>query len=170
MKISTVKRCAAVVIVGLLSALPTGTLETSDVGLKLIMDYEGCQLNTYQCSANVWTNGFGHTVGVNPDSVVTHEEVVDNLVNDVKSAEAVIDKLVAVPLEQYQFDAFVSFVFNVGAGNFKQSTLLRKLNTQDYTGACNELTRWVYADGKRLNGLVRRRNAEKEVCLNAHQG
>ncbi|WP_367998733.1 glycoside hydrolase family protein [Photobacterium sanguinicancri] len=78
------------------------------------MDYEGCQLNTYQCSANVWTNGFGHTVGVNPDSVVTHEEVVDNLVKDVKSAEAVIDMLVAVPLEQYQFDAFVSFVLTLG--------------------------------------------------------
>lgn len=85
MKISTVKRCAAVVIVGLLSALPTGTLQTSDVGLKLIMDYEGCQLNTYQCSANVWTNGYGHTVGVTPNSEVTHQDVVENLVSDVQS-------------------------------------------------------------------------------------
>ncbi|MGF1732132.1 glycoside hydrolase family protein [Photobacterium kasasachensis] len=65
----------AVVIVGLLSVLPSGTLKTSDAGLKLIMDYEGCQLNAYKCSANVWTNGYGHTVGVTPNSEVTHEEV-----------------------------------------------------------------------------------------------
>ncbi|MBV1842201.1 lysozyme [Photobacterium ganghwense] len=136
--------------------------------MKLIMDYEGCQLNAYQCSANVWTNGYGHTVGVTPNSVVTHDEVVGNLVSDVQSAEAVVDKWVTVPLQQHQFDAFVSFVFNVGAGNFQQSTLLKKLNAEDYTGACNELTRWVYADGQRLSGLVRRRDAEREVCLNAH--
>ncbi|GAB3528616.1 lysozyme [Photobacterium alginatilyticum] len=168
MKISIVKRCAAVVILGLLSVLPSDTLKTSDAGLKLIMDYEGCQLNAYQCSANVWTNGYGHTVGVTPNSEVTHEQVVGNLVSDVQSAEAVVDRWVTVPLEQHQFDAFVSFVFNVGAGNFQRSTLLKKLNAENYTGACNELTRWVYADGKRLQGLVRRRNAEREVCLNVH--
>ncbi|WP_438269710.1 lysozyme [Photobacterium sanguinicancri] len=70
----------------------------------------------YQCSANVWTNGYGHTVGVTPNAEVTHQDVVNNLVNDVQSAEAVVDKLVTVTLDQYQFDAFVSFVFNVGAG------------------------------------------------------
>lgn len=168
MKTSTVKRCSAAVILGLLSLLPSGSLKTSETGMKLIMDYEGCQSNAYQCSANVWTNGYGHTVGVTPNSVVTHDEVVGNLVSDVQSAEVVVDKWVTVPLQQHQFDAFVSFVFNVGAGNFQRSTLLKKLNAEDYTGACNELTRWVYADGQRLSGLVRRRHAEREVCLNAH--
>jgi lysozyme len=76
-----------------------------------------------------------------------------------------VSKLVKVPLSQNQFDALVSFEYNVGYGNFSKSTLLRKLNLKDYIGASKEFDKWVYANKKKLTGLVKRRKSEKELFL-----
>ncbi len=76
-----------------------------------------------------------------------------------------VNRLVTVPLTQNQFDALISFVFNLGIGNFRTSTLLKKLNAGDYTGAAKEFPPWVRADGKQLPGLIKRRDAEKALFL-----
>ena len=84
---------------------------------------------------------------------------------DVAESERAVNQHVHVPLTQHQFDALVSFVFNLGAGNFRTSTLLKKLNARDYDGAAQEFGRWVQAGGKTLPGLVRRREAESALFL-----
>jgi lysozyme len=113
-----------------------------------------------------WTIGYGHT---GPDVVefkqitaTTAEKIFDA---DVAEREAVIYDLVNVPLNQGQFDALVSFVFNVGAEAFRNSTLLKKLNAGDYAGAADELLRWNKAGGKVLDGLTRRRQDERAMFL-----
>ncbi len=113
-----------------------------------------------------WTVGYGHT---GPEVVegykVTRAQADKDLAKDVATAEKAVSQYVRVPVNQNQFDALVSFVYNVGTGAFKNSTLLRKLNSTDYTGAANELLRWDKAQGKVMNGLTRRREAERELFL-----
>nr|WP_241389545.1 lysozyme [Serratia proteamaculans]ANV21598.1 Mur1 [Serratia proteamaculans]ULG13358.1 Mur1 [Serratia proteamaculans]ULG13571.1 Mur1 [Serratia proteamaculans]ULG13683.1 Mur1 [Serratia proteamaculans]ULG15134.1 Mur1 [Serratia proteamaculans] len=134
-------------------------------GLKLIKHFEGLRLRAYQCSANVWTIGYGHTAGVGPDDVITEEQAISFLRQDVAESERAVNQYVHVPLTQNQFDALVSFVFNLGVGNFRTSTLLKKLNAGDYDGAAQEFGRWIHAGGKALPGLVRRREAESALFL-----
>lgn len=88
------------------------------------------------------------------------------IIEDVSKFSRGVIKLIKVPLQDYQLDALVSFSYNVGLGNFKSSTLLKKLNNKDYLGAANEFPRWVYAKKKKLKGLVNRREAEKRMFLN----
>ncbi len=87
------------------------------------------------------------------------------LISDLAQCERAVNRLVKVTLTQNQFDALVSFVFNVGSGNLQSSTLLRKLNSGDYKGAADEFLRWNKAAGKVMNGLVARRTAEREFFL-----
>ncbi|WP_036768629.1 lysozyme [Photorhabdus australis] len=136
-------------------------MKLSEKGLELIKQFEGLRLHAYQCSANVWTIGYGHTAGVRSGDVISAEKADAFLRQDVADAECTINNAVRVSINQHQFDALVSFVFNLGAGNFRSSTLLKKLNAGDYAGAGSELLRWVNAGGQRLAGLVRRREAEK---------
>jgi lysozyme len=138
-------------------------MNISETGLNLIKHFEGLRLRAYHCSANVWTIGYGHTGGVRPGDVITAEEADAFLRQDVAEAESSVSRDVRIPLTQHQFDALVSFVFNLGAGNFSTSTLLRKLNAGDYTGAADEFLRWVNAGRKIQAGLVRRREAEKNL-------
>lgn len=88
------------------------------------------------------------------------------LIEDVDRFSRGVQKLVKVPLKDYQLDSLISFSYNVGLANFKKSTLLKKLNSKDYNGAANEFTRWVYSKGKKLPGLVSRREAEKRMFIN----
>lgn len=112
---SIVKRCLVGVILALAATLPNyQTLKASPAGLKLIADYEGCQLNAYQCSANVWTNGIGHTAGVKPGSVISERQVAVNLVADVQRVERALAVCMPVTMPQPVYDAVVSFAFNVG--------------------------------------------------------
>ncbi|CAI1079295.1 Phage-related lysozyme (muraminidase) [Serratia entomophila] len=134
-------------------------------GLKLIKHFEGLRLRAYQCSANVWSIGYGHTAGVGPDDVITEGQAISFLRQDVAESERAVNQYVHVPLTQNQFDALVSFVFNLGVGNFRTSTLLKKLNAGDYDGAAQEFGRWIHAGGKALPGLVRRREAESALFL-----
>ena len=143
----------------------------SDQGLNLIKKFEGLHkldadgmVVPYRCPANVLTIGFGHTKGVKKNMRITKQEAEDLLRDDMKIYEAEVKRLVDVPLTQFQFDALVSFVYNLGAANFGSSTLLKKLNAGVYAAVPAQFMRWNKArvNGKLqpLTGLTRRRSAE----------
>lgn len=136
-------------------------MKLSEKGLELIKKFEGLRLEAYLCPAAVWTVGYGSTYGVKEGMVITEEQAEDMLWRDVHVAEVCVNGAVTVPLTQGEFDALVSFVFNLGCGKFRGSTLLRKLNDGDYDGAADEFPRWCRAGGQPLAGLVARRAAEK---------
>lgn len=138
-------------------------MHISETGLALIRQFEGLRLSAYRCPAGIPTIGYGTTAGVKMGDTITKERAEELLREDVKRFEAQVLRLVKVPLTQGQFDALVSFVYNLGAGNLSNSTLLRLLNAGDYKGAAAQFDRWVYASGKRLSGLVKRRAAERAL-------
>lgn len=147
-------------------------MQTSPAGLDLIKRFEGLELEAYQDIAGVWTIGYGHTgPDVAPSASITAEAAEALLLQDVATRERTVRDLVTVPLSQGQFDALVSFVYNVGAGKFRASTALRRLNAGDYVGAAEALTWWNKAtvDGRlrEVTGLTRRRAAEAEMFLAA---
>lgn len=146
-------------------------MRTNNAALALIKEFEGLRLNAYPDPAHGWsvpTIGYGHTSAAGAPIVrrgmtITATEAEDILRRDLGQFEAAVRSLVKVPLTENQFGALVSFTFNLGAGNLKSSTLLRKLNAGDYVGASDEFGRWVKAGGKTLSGLVRRREAERQL-------
>lgn len=134
--------------------------------IALIKAYEGFSAEPYICPGDIWTIGYGHTRGVSSYTLPITEAQAEMLLReDVRDAEKIVRAHVVVPLSNGQYGALVSFVFNVGAGNFTRSTLLKKLNAGDYMGAANELYRWVFASGRKLRGLQRRRKAERKMFL-----
>lgn len=146
-------------------------MKTSQNGYELIKAFEGLHkvksdgmVRAYRCPAGKWTIGWGHTKSVKSGMTATPAECEEFLRLDVEDVEYTVNKKVNVPITQNQFDALVSFVFNVGAGNFERSTLLRKLNTEDYDGAAAQFVRWnkarVEGELVTLSGLTRRRTAE----------
>lgn len=141
-------------------------MRISQKGIKLIQDFEGLALRAYRDPIGIWTWGYGSTgPHVTPDKIGTKEEAEQLLKKDLERFEKGVSEIVKVPLTQNQFDALVSFSFNLGLGNLKSSTLLKKLNASDYVGASKEFTRWDKAGGKVLAGLTRRREAEKALFL-----
>ena len=138
-------------------------METSKTGLDLIKHFEGCELYAYKCPAGVWTIGYGHTKGVEPGMQITEQDAEDMLKEELIEYESYINDLVTVGLNQNQFDAMVSWVYNLGAGNLKASTLLKVLNAGDYVGVPAQIMRWNKAGGKVLEGLTRRRQAEADL-------
>lgn len=140
-------------------------MKTSPAGIALIQQFEGRRLEAYKCPAGVWTIGYGHTSAagkpdVKPGMVITRQEANDILVRDLVRYEDAVDRLVKVPLTQNQFDALVSFTFNVGEAALAKSTLLKRLNADDYDAVPAELMKWTKGGGRELPGLVRRRRAE----------
>jgi len=129
-------------------------------GLALIKRFEGCRLEAYKCSANVLTIGYGHTGGVKETDTITQDEADKLLQEDVEQFEKYVDDNVTVELGQSQFDALVAWTFNLGVGNLRESTMLKKLNSEDYASVPSEMKRWNKAGGKTLDGLIRRRKAE----------
>lgn len=129
----------------------------------LIKKYEGCELKAYRCPAGILTIGVGHTVGVTEGMTCNQAFADACLEQDVGLAAAAVNQLVTVPINQNQFDALVSFTFNLGAGNLGKSTLLKTLNNGAYTEAANQFKRWNLAGGKVSKGLIARRNAEQEL-------
>lgn len=140
-------------------------MKTSTNGINLIKNFEGCRLTAYKCPAGVWTIGYGHTKGVKKGQKITKEQAVNILQDDLKTYENGVKKAVKIDLNQNQFDALVSFTYNVGLGAFRTSTLLKKLNKKDFTGASKEFPRWNKANGIVLKGLVKRREAEKILFI-----
>ncbi|WP_140921452.1 lysozyme [Limnobaculum xujianqingii] len=136
-------------------------METSQTGINLIKEFEGCRLKAYVCPAGVLTIGYGHTDQVKRGDEITISQAERYLRGDLVKFEADVSRLVRVPLTQGQFDALVSFAYNVGSRALSTSTLLKKLNAQDYIGAAHEFQRWNKADGKVLDGLVKRRRMER---------
>ena len=135
-------------------------MKCSQEGLALIKKFEGCRLESYRCSANVLTIGYGHTGGVKEDDIITQPEADKLLENDIAKFEEYVSDNVIVELKQYQFDALVAWTFNLGVGNLRSSTMLKKLNESDYDSVPSEMKRWNKAAGKTLDGLIRRRKAE----------
>ena len=129
-------------------------------GLALIKRFEGCRLESYKCSANVLTIGYGHTSGVKETDTITQDEADKLLQEDVEQFEKHVDDNVTVELGQSQFDSLVAWTFNLGVGNLRESTMLKKLNSEDYASVPSEMKRWNKAGGKTLDGLIRRRKAE----------
>ena len=135
-------------------------MNISQEGLSLIKKFEGCELEAYKCAADVWTIGYGSTKGVKEGDTVSQEEADKLLLHEMEEYEGYISDMVYVDLEQNQFDAMVSWVFNLGPANLKTSTLLKVLNAKDYEGVPAQIKRWNKAGGKVLQGLIRRREAE----------
>ena len=140
-------------------------MKISNRGLNLIKKYEGLRLEAYKCPSGVFTIGYGQTRGVKTGMRITKEQAEGFLLDDLKTYEKAVNNCVKVPINQCQFDALVSFSFNCGTGALKNSTLLKKLNNKDYTGASNEFLKWNKANGKVLKGLVKRRQDERELFL-----
>lgn len=140
-------------------------MRTSERGLSLIKSFEGLRLQAYQDSVGVWTIGYGATRGVKAGMTITMDQAERMLVNDVQRFEPDLDRLVKVPLNQSQWDALMSFVYNLGAANLESSTLLKLLNQKDYASAADQFQRWNRAGGKVLQGLVARRAAERAMFL-----
>ncbi|WNJ77764.1 lysozyme [Cedecea neteri] len=145
-------------------------MQISDKGIALIKQFEGCCLTAYQDSVGVWTIGYGWTNPVDGKQVkagmtITQEVAERLLKTGLVSYENDVSKLVKVKLTQGQFDALVSFTYNLGARSLSTSTLLKKLNAGDYRGAADEFPRWNKAGGKVLAGLTRRREAERSLFL-----
>ena len=140
-------------------------MKTSDKGIDLIKRFEGYEEKAYRCPAGVLTIGYGHTGGVYEGQVCTREQAERWLREDLRSAENAVNALEPVrPLRQYEFDALVSFVYNIGTGRFFNSTLRRKvLANPDNPTIRDELENWVYSDGRILPGLVARREAEADL-------
>ena len=146
-------------------------MRCSDAGLDIIKQYESCELEPYRDPIGIWTIGWGAIYGLDGARVIRHhpaitqEQADDLLRRDVQRAERAVDRLVTQPLTQAQFDALVSFTFNVGSGNLMASTLRQKINCGEYDEAADEFPKWRRAGGVILKGLVRRRSSERELFL-----
>ena len=137
-------------------------------GISLIKGYEELKLKAYLCPSKVWTIGYGHTRTAREGMVITERDADALLLQDLRTAENAVNEFVTVPLTQNQFDALVSFVFNIGISAFKHSTLLVLLNKEDYQAAKEQFARWNKGSGGNvLQGLVRRRREEGKL-FDAH--
>jgi lysozyme len=133
---------------------------------QAIKTAEGLRLTAYKDGGGVWTIGYGHTgADVREGLTIPLSEAERLLTRDLRVAEGHVNEAVKVKLTQNQFDALVSFVYNVGGGAFRSSTLLKLLNAGDYEGAANQLPRWNKDNGKVVNGLTNRRHEERELFL-----
>lgn len=137
-----------------------------------IAGFEGYREEAYiPVKGDVPTIGYGSTKGVKMGDRTTPERALMRLMEEVDSEYAQgVRRCVKVPLTDYEFGSMVSFTYSVGVGAFCNSTLVKKLNSGDYRGACNEMTRWVYVKGTKINGLVNRREKEKSICLGNTEG
>lgn len=152
---------------------PNDNLSISKAGLELIAGFEGWRSTLYDDVADNCTIGYGHLVHAGPTNAadrsgpfgkgITKDQGLALLKADTDSKANAVKQCVTVPLNQGQFDALVSFAYNVGAGNLRGSTLLKKLNAGDYAGAAREFGNWTKAGGKVLAGLQRRRAAEEAM-------
>lgn len=133
---------------------------------QAIKTAEGLRLTAYLDGGGVWTIGYGHTgADVRGGLTIPLSEAERLLTRDLRVAEGHVNDAVKVKLTQNQFDALVSFVYNVGGGAFRSSTLLKLLNAGDYEGAANQLPRWNKDNGKVVKGLTNRRHEERELFL-----
>lgn len=140
-------------------------MTTSERGLALIKKFEGCRLQAYKCPAGVWTIGWGHTRGVTKGQVISQVDAERMLREDIAPIEQQVNAL-GINLRQGQFDALVSFIFNLGIGNFNGSTLKKRIVAKaDDAIIAAEFKKWNKAGGKVMPGLVRRREEEAALWI-----
>lgn len=136
-------------------------------GLSLIKEFEGFSADIYLDAAELPTIGYGHLLRAGEEKMfrrgISHEAAITLLIKDVQAAEHAVLRLITVPLTNGQFDALVSFTFNLGSSALQRSTLRRKVNREEHHEATAEFRKWVWAGGKKLKGLIRRREAEAEI-------
>lgn len=145
-------------------------MHVSPSGVDLICNFEGLRLKAYDDGVGVWTIGFGTTkypngIRVKKGDTCTLDQAKAYMQNDLKAFEQTVNSAVKVPVSQNQFDALVSLAYNIGSTAFKNSTLVKRLNEGNYKAAANQFDVWVNAGGKRMQGLVNRRAAEKALFL-----
>lgn len=140
-------------------------MHISDKGMELIKKFEGLRLEAYKNKNDVWTIGYGHTKTAHKGKAITKEEAEELLRFDLEWAEKAVCNHVKVKLTQNQFDALVSFTFNLGEANFVNSTLLKRVNRNQHNLVPKELTKWVYREHETLKGLARRRVQEAKLYL-----
>ena len=135
-------------------------MKISKEGIALIKKFEGCKLESYLCAANVPTIGYGSTKNVKMGMTISQERAEELLLEDLEVYEDAVNKAVELPLHQHQFDALVSWTFNLGGANLNASTMLKVLNQGAYEDVPYQMKRWNKAGGQVLEGLTRRRLAE----------
>ena len=137
-------------------------MKTSEYGIDLIKHFEGCVLTAYKCPAGVWTIGYGHTKDVQPGDEWSESHANHMLEVELEEYENYVNTAVKVPLQQNQFDALVSWVFNLGPTNLKSSTMLKVLNSThvDWADIPYQIQRWNKVNGEVNEGLVKRRKSE----------
>lgn len=158
-------KCFLVIVIIVLG-LGWFQMRTSEAGVNLIKTFEGCRTTAYRCSAGVWTIGYGHTTDVKEGMTITQHQCDVMLEVDIEQYENYVNDYVVVSLTQNQFDALVSWVYNLGPTNFRKSTMLKVLNDGNYNEVPYQMKRWNKAGGKVLKGLVIRREAEAELFNN----
>ena len=146
-------------------------LTTGEAGLNLIKSFESLKLEAYYDPVGIVTIGYG-TIRIGgekiaPGTVITEDTAIGLLLEELTHFEQIVNQVVLVELNQNQFDALISWVYNLGEGNLKSSTLLRKLNSGDFEGAAAEFPKWNRAGGQVLAGLTRRRLAEQALFVSA---
>ena len=145
------------------TVLGDSNMQISEEGISLIKHFEGCGLEAYQDSVGIWTIGYGTIKGVKEGDQINQDEAEHLLQEEMPEYEGYINEMVNVPLEQNQFDALCSWVFNLGPNNLKSSTLLKVLNESKYDEVPEQIVRWNKAGGQVLQGLVKRRQAEANM-------
>lgn len=141
-------------------------MKTNDAGIVLIKSFESCVMKAYRDLVGVVTCGFGHTgPDITIDTVWTQEQADNALAEDLARFEEGVTKLLKVPVSSNQFSALVSFSYNLGLGSLAKSTLLELLNNGLATQAADQFEVWNHANGHVVDGLTRRRLAEKALFL-----
>jgi len=141
-------------------------MQTSDKGKEFIKHFEGCRLEAYQCSSDVWTIGFGHARGVEKDDKISKKQADNLLSADIEMVETHVQRLITVDLNQSQWDAIVSWCFNLGCGNLRASTMLQVINSGELNKVSEQIIRWDKVGKKAVAGLTRRRKAEADLFDN----
>lgn len=162
--------CSVIAVVGIMYSQFGSEIRLSPAGAKILGNAEGCMAIPYNCPADVLSIGIGSTEysgqKIDPNKKYTNEEIAYRWKNDIKLAESCVDRYAnGRALPQSVFDAMVSVTFNNGCGNLKNSTMFRLMRSGNYVAGCNQLTRWVYAGGRKLQGLIKRREKERALCL-----
>ena len=154
-----------------IGGVSAGTLIVSERALEVIGNAEGCRLAPYKCPAGLKTDGIGNTHNVQ-DGIKTKAQIAVDWVRNIESAQDCLQQSTDLKLmTQGQIDAFTSFIFNTGCSRFRHNRdgsdtrIYKKIKRHNFTAACHELRFWVYGGGKKLPGLIKRRDKEKELCL-----
>ncbi len=142
-------------------------MRVTEKGIELIKRFEGFSPKPYICPAGYLTIGYGHVIGLGEkfEAPITEEQAEELLIRDIKRYEKAVLRLIGVPLTGGMFDALVSFCYNLGSGALQRSTLRQKLNREEYLEAADEFLKWIWAGGRKLRGLIARRQAERERFL-----